>query len=112
MVFFGPSLHLGRFEIVCRRVGQVPLVVHSLTVGGDAPSMRAASPRWSASALRLVIQSLSLEAHMPVWMETATNMFVGALTLMLVVKYRDRGVLKWIGESKLRFRAWLTGKPR
>jgi hypothetical protein len=45
-------------------------------------------------------------------MEAATNMFVGALTLMLVVKYRDRGVLKWIGESKLQFRAWLTGKPR
>jgi len=49
---------------------------------------------------------------MPAWMEAATNMFVGALTLMLVVKYRDRGVLKWIGESKLQFRAWLRGKPR
>ena len=46
------------------------------------------------------------------WMETATNMFVGVLALMLVVQYRDRGVLKWVGESKLRFRAWLTGKPR
>ena len=46
------------------------------------------------------------------WMEPAANMFVGALTLMLLVKYRDRGVLKRIGESKLRFRAWLTGKPR
>ena len=49
---------------------------------------------------------------MPAWMETATNMVVGALTLMLLVKYRDRGVLKWIGESKLQFRAWLTGKAR
>jgi hypothetical protein len=44
-------------------------------------------------------------------MEIATNVCVGALTLMLVVKYRDRGVLKWVGESKLRFRAWLTGRP-
>jgi hypothetical protein len=45
-------------------------------------------------------------------METAANTIVGALTLMLLVKYRDRGVLKWIGESKLQFRAWLTGKAR
>ena len=49
---------------------------------------------------------------MPAWMEIATNMFMGALTLMLLVKYRDRGVLKWIGASKLQFRAWLTGKTR
>ena len=49
---------------------------------------------------------------MPAWMEIASNMFVGALTLMLIVKYRDRGVLKWIGESKVQFRAWLTGKTR
>ena len=53
-----------------------------------------------------------MEAHMPAWMETAINTFVGALTVMLLVKYRDRGVLKWIGESKLQFRAWLTGKAR
>ena len=49
---------------------------------------------------------------MAAWLEVAINMFVGALTLMLVVKYRDRGILKWIGESKLQFRAWLTGKAR
>ena len=49
---------------------------------------------------------------MPAWMEIATNVIVGALTLMLLVKYRDRGVLKWIGQSKLQFRAWLTGKAR
>jgi hypothetical protein len=30
MVFVGPSLHLGRFEIGCRRVGQALLVVLSL----------------------------------------------------------------------------------
>ena len=46
------------------------------------------------------------------WMEIAANMFVGALTLMLLIRYRDRGVLKWIGQSKLQFRAWLTGKAR
>ena len=45
------------------------------------------------------------------WMESALNMFVGAVTLMLLVKYRDRGVLKSIGESKRQFRAWLTGGP-
>ena len=49
---------------------------------------------------------------MPAWMEIAASMFVGALSLMLLVKYRHRGILKWIGESKLQFRAWLTGKAR
>ena len=44
---------------------------------------------------------------MPEWFERAVNMLVGALTLVVVVKYRDRGILKRIGESKVRFRNWL-----
>ena len=47
---------------------------------------------------------------MAVWVERAVNVLVGASVLMLLVKYRDRGILKRIGESKLRFRAWLTHK--
>ena len=44
------------------------------------------------------------------WLERAINLFVGALMLVLLVKYRDRGILKRIGESKYRFRNWLAGK--
>jgi hypothetical protein len=44
------------------------------------------------------------------WLERAINLFVGALVLMFVVKYRDKGILKRIGESKYRFKNWLTGK--
>ena len=47
---------------------------------------------------------------MPVWLERAMNVFFGAAVLMLLIKYRDRGVLKRIGESKLRFRTWLMGQ--
>jgi hypothetical protein len=46
---------------------------------------------------------------MPEWLEHALNIFVGALVLALLVKYRDRGILKRIGESKVKFRHWLTG---
>lgn len=46
---------------------------------------------------------------MPEWLERAVNVFVGALTLVLMVKYRDRGILRQIGESKYRFRSWLKG---
>ena len=44
------------------------------------------------------------------WLERAINLFVGALMLVLLVKYRDRGILKRIGESKYRCRNWLAGK--
>ena len=44
------------------------------------------------------------------WLDRAINLFVGALVLVLVVKCRDRRLLKRIGESKYRFRNWLTGK--
>jgi len=44
------------------------------------------------------------------WLEPAINFFAGALMFALMVKYRDRGILKSIGESKYRFRHWLTGK--
>jgi hypothetical protein len=46
---------------------------------------------------------------MPEWIERGVNIFVGALVLVLVVKYRDRGIVKRIGESKYRFRSWLRG---
>ena len=37
------------------------------------------------------------------------NVFVGALAIALLVKYRDRGILRQIGEHKYRFRSWLKG---
>ena len=49
---------------------------------------------------------------MAVWMERAVNVFVGASVLMLLVRYRDRGILKRIGESKLRFRTWVMDKAK
>ena len=49
---------------------------------------------------------------MPEWLERAVNVFVGALVLVLVVKYRDKGILRRIGESKYRFRNWLTGNTK
>lgn len=44
---------------------------------------------------------------MPDWIESAVNVAFGALTLALLVKYRNKGVLRRIGESKYRFRTWL-----
>ena len=44
------------------------------------------------------------------WLEPAVNVLFGAFVLALLVKYRDRGVLKRIGESKKRFRAWVMGR--
>jgi hypothetical protein len=49
---------------------------------------------------------------MPEWIERGVNIFVGALVLVLVVKYRDRGILKRIGESKYQFRSWLRGNAK
>lgn len=41
------------------------------------------------------------------WMEPAANMVFGALAVALLVKYRDKGILRRICESKYRFRTWL-----
>jgi hypothetical protein len=49
---------------------------------------------------------------MPEWLERGVNVFVGALVLVLVVKYRDKGILRRIGESKYRFRRWLKGNAK
>ena len=46
---------------------------------------------------------------MPDWLERAVNILVGALVLAVVVKYRDRGILRQIGLSKYRFRNWVKG---
>jgi hypothetical protein len=45
---------------------------------------------------------------MPEWLEYGTRIFVTACVIVLLVKYRDRGILKRIGESKYQFRQWLT----
>jgi hypothetical protein len=44
------------------------------------------------------------------WLEAAVDVLVGAFVLGLLIKYRDRGILKRIGESKKRFRAWVIGR--
>ena len=44
---------------------------------------------------------------MPEWLQTGIGIFVGAVTIVLLVEYRDRGILKRIGESKYQFRQWL-----
>ena len=49
---------------------------------------------------------------MPEWPERLVNVVVGSLILALLVKYRDRGILKRIGESKYRFRSWLRGNAK
>jgi hypothetical protein len=41
------------------------------------------------------------------WRDWAVDIFVGALVLVLVVRYRDKGILRKIGESKRRFRRWV-----
>ena len=46
------------------------------------------------------------------WIEPAMNIVVGALALALLVKYRDKGILRRIGESKYRFRTWLKSTTK
>ena len=46
------------------------------------------------------------------WTEPAVNIVFGALALMLLVKYRDKGILRRIGESKYRFRTWLKSAAK
>lgn len=41
-------------------------------------------------------------------LEALGYVFVGAVAIALLVKYRDRGILKRIGESKYQFRRWLV----
>jgi hypothetical protein len=43
------------------------------------------------------------------WLERVVNVVVGALVLMVLVKYRNKGILRRIGESKYRFRRWIRG---
>jgi hypothetical protein len=46
---------------------------------------------------------------MSTWLNPAANLVVGAVAVALLVRHRDRGVLRRIGSSKRRFRAWLRG---
>jgi hypothetical protein len=82
----------------------VPSEVTAASTTGEAnPRSLQCAPSDALSSRHIIV--LALEAHMPPWMDAATNMFVGALTLMLVVKYRDpRGVLKWIGDPSVSLR--------
>ena len=41
------------------------------------------------------------------WVEPAVDVVFGALVLVLLVKHRDKGILRRICESKYRFRIWL-----
>jgi hypothetical protein len=49
---------------------------------------------------------------MPEWLERAMNIVVGALVFVILIKYRDRGILRRIGESKHRFRSWLRDNTK
>ena len=46
------------------------------------------------------------------WIEPAVNIVFGALALVLLVKYRDKGILRRIWESKYRFRTWLKSTAK
>jgi hypothetical protein len=46
------------------------------------------------------------------WIEPAVNIVVGALALVLLVNYRDRGILRRICASKYRFRTWLKSAAK
>ncbi len=41
------------------------------------------------------------------WIEPATNIVFVAFVWALMVKYRDKGILRRICESKRQFRTWL-----
>ena len=49
---------------------------------------------------------------MSAWIEPAMNIVFGALVLALLVRYRDKGILKRICESKYRFRTWLKSAAK
>ena len=44
---------------------------------------------------------------MTTWIEPAANMFFGAFVYALLIKYRDKGILRRICESKRQFRTWV-----
>ena len=46
------------------------------------------------------------------WIEPVANVVFGALALALLVKYRDKGILRRICESKYRFRTWLNSAAK
>jgi hypothetical protein len=46
------------------------------------------------------------------WIEPAANIVFGALALALLAKYRDKGILRRICESKYRFRIWLKSTAK
>jgi hypothetical protein len=46
------------------------------------------------------------------WIEPAVNIVFGALALELLVKYRDKEILRRICESKYRFRTWLKSAAK
>jgi hypothetical protein len=46
------------------------------------------------------------------WIEPAVNIVIGALALALLVKYRDKGILRRICESKYRLRTWLKSTAK
>jgi hypothetical protein len=49
---------------------------------------------------------------MPHWIEAAVNVLFMAFTCALLVKYRDKGILRRICESKYRFRTWLKSATK
>jgi hypothetical protein len=49
---------------------------------------------------------------MPEWLERVLNVSAGALALVLLAKYRDKGILKRIAASKYRFRSWVKGATK
>lgn len=51
-------------------------------------------------------------ALMSDWIEPAVTTVFGALALGLLVKYRDKGILRRICESKYRFRTWLKSTAK
>jgi hypothetical protein len=46
------------------------------------------------------------------WIEPAVNIVFGALALVLLVKYRDKGILRRICAAKYRFRTWLKSTAK
>ena len=49
---------------------------------------------------------------MPDLIEPAANSVFGAFALVLLVKCRDKGILRRICESKYRFRTWLKSTAK
>ena len=41
------------------------------------------------------------------WLNSVAEFFATAVVVGLLVKYRDKGMLRQIGKSKYRFRTWL-----